>query len=545
MAYASGQPVLVLKEGSSRTRGSEARTNNIMAAKIVSEALRTTLGPRGMDKMMVSSLGDITITNDGATILKEADIQHPTAKMLVEVAKTQDREVGDGTKTVVVLAGELLKKAENLLEQGVHATIVCSGYLKAREEASRILSELAVKVDMDDREFLKKIALTSMSSKSVTAKDRFAEIAVDAVKQVAEKREDRILADVDQVQVVKKAGKGLFETQLVKGVVLDKEVASAGMPKRIDKASIALLTCPLEIEKTEISAEIRVKSPEMIRAFLGEEEAMFKRMVGALKSAGASVVFCQKGIDDVAQFLLAQEGILAVKQVKESDMEKLSRATGGSVVTTLDDLRAEDLGRAGFVEERKIEESKMVFVEGCKNPKSVAILVRGGLERMVDEAERALHDALCVVADVVKENRIVAGGGAVEAEIAKRLRGYAARIGGREQLAIEAYAEAVERIPVTLAENAGLNPIDIMVGLRAAHEKSGGQWMGVNLADGKAVDMMKRDVVEPLSVKEQALRAGTEAACMILRIDDVIASAKPSFEASKGGMPGAGGYGGY
>jgi len=530
----AGQPVLILKEGSTRSRGSDARVNNIMAGKIVAEVLRTTLGPRGMDKMLVSSLGDITITNDGATILKEADIQHPTAKILVEVAKTQDREVGDGTKTVVVLAGELLKKAEDLLDQGIHATIVCSGYLKAREEASRVLQELAVRVDLEDLKLLKKIAMTSMSSKSVTAKDRFAEIAVEAVKQTSEKRGDRMLADIDQVQVTKKAGKGLFETQIIRGVVIDKEVAHAGMPKRIDSARIALLVSPLEIEKTEISAEIRVKSPDMMKAFLGEEEAMFKRMVDTVKKAGVNVVFCQKGIDDVVQFLLAREGILAVKQVKESDMEKLSRATGGSVVTVLDDLKPEDLGWAEFVEERRIEESKMVFVEGCKNPKSVAILVRGGLERMVDEADRALHDALSVVADVVRENRIVAGGGAVEAEVARRLKSYGAKTGGREQLAIEAYAEALERIPTILAENAGLDPIDILVSLRAAHEKPSGQWMGVNLADGKIVDMMGRDVIEPLSVKEQALRAGTEAACMILRIDDVIAAAKPSFGVPKG-----------
>ncbi|MEM2593639.1 MAG: thermosome subunit beta, partial [Candidatus Bathyarchaeia archaeon] len=460
MAYlaqtASGQPILILKEGTARSRGREAQRNNIMAARVIAEAVRTTLGPRGMDKMLVDSLGDITITNDGAAILKEIEVEHPAAKMMVEVAKAQDDMVGDGTTTVVVLAGELLKKAEELLEQNIHPTVIVSGYRKAAQKAVEVLDRISMNVNVDDREALKKVALTSMGSKAVgTARDHFAEIAIDAVKQIAEKRGDKWVADVDNIQIIKKEGESLRDTELVRGIILDKEVVHAGMPKRVEKARIALLNCPLEIEKTEFSAEIRIRDPLQMKAFLDKETQMLKEMVEKIKKAGANVVICQKGIDDMAQHFLAKEGILAVRRAKESDMEKLARATGGRIVTNLDDLKPEDLGYAELVEERKIGEDKMVFVEGCKDPRSVSILIRAGLERMVDEAERAMHDALSVIADVIEKNKVVPGGGAAEAEVAKELRKYAAQIGGREQLAIEAFAEALEIIPKTLAENAG------------------------------------------------------------------------------------------
>ncbi|MEM2341520.1 MAG: thermosome subunit beta [Candidatus Bathyarchaeia archaeon] len=539
MAYlaqtASGQPVLILKEGTARSRGREAQRNNIMAARVIAEAVRTTLGPRGMDKMLVDSLGDITITNDGAAILKEIEVEHPAAKMMVEVAKTQDNMVGDGTTTAVVLAGELLKKAEELLDQNIHPTVIVSGYRKAAQKAVEILEKISMKVDIDDKATLKKVALTSMGSKAVgTARDHLAEIAIEAVKQIAEKRGENWVADIDNIQVIKKEGKSLHDTELVRGVILDKEVVHAGMPKRIEKAKIALLNCPLEIEKTEFSAEIRIRDPLQMKAFLDKEAEMLRNMVEKIKRAGANVVICQKGIDDMAQHFLAKEGMLAVRRAKESDMEKLARATGGRIVTNLDDLKPEDLGYAELVEERKIGEDKMVFIEGCKDPRSVSILIRAGLERMVDEAERAMHDALSVVSDVIEKNKVVPGGGAIEAELAKELRRHAAQIGGREQLAIEAFAEALEIIPKTLAENAGLEPIDIMVELRAAHEKPDGYMYGVDVFSGKVADMYEKGVIEPLIVKEQAIKSATEAASMILRIDDVIAAAKPKEEKGKG-----------
>jgi thermosome len=538
MAYltttASGQPVLILKEGTARSRGREAQRNNIMAARIIGEVLKTTLGPRGMDKMLIDSLGDITITNDGAAILDEIEVEHPAAKMMVEVAKTQDDMVGDGTTTAVVLAGELLKKAEELLDQNIHPTIIVSGYRKAAQKAVEVINRIAKPVDIEDRETLRKVALTSMASKAVgPAKEHLAEIAIDAVKQIVEQRGDRRVADIDNIQIIKKTGKGLFESQLVRGVIIDKEVVHTGMPKKIENAKIALLDCPLEIEKTEFSAEIRIRDPSQMKAFLDQETQMLKEMVEKIKSVGANVVFCQKGIDDMAQHFLAKEGILAARRVKQSDMEKLARATGGRIVTDLDDLTPQDLGTAGVVEERKIGEDKMVFVEDCKNPRSVGILIRAGLERMVDEAERAMTDALSVVSDVIEHNKIVAGGGAVEVEIAKELRDYAAKVGGREQLAIEAFADAIEIIPRTLAENAGLEPIDIVVELRSAHEKTDGHFMGVNVFNGKVEDMYGNGVVEPAIVKEQAVKSATESASMILRIDDVIAASKPKEEKEK------------
>jgi len=439
---------------------------------------------------------------------------------MVEVAKTQDDMVGDGTTTSVVLAGELLKKAEELLGQNIHPTIIVSGYRKAAKKAMEVLDKIGVTVDLDDKETLKKVAITSMGSKAVgTAREHLADIAIEAVKQIAEKRGDRWVADVDNVQIIKKEGKSLHDTELVRGVILDKEVVHSGMPKRVENARIALLNCPLEVEKTEFSAEIRIRDPSQMKAFLDQETSMLKEMVEKIKKTGAN---------------LAKEGILAVRRAKESDMEKLSRATGGRIVTNIDDLKSEDLGYAALVEERKIGDDKMVFIEGCKDPKSVSILIRAGLERMVDEAERAMHDALSVVADVFEKNKVVVGGGAVEAEVAKELRKYAVQVGGREQLAIEAFAEAIETIPKTLAENAGLEQIDIMVELRAAHEKTDGHLMGVDVFEGKVANMWEKGIIEPLSVKEQAIKSAAEAAAMILRIDDVIAASKPEEEKGKG-----------
>jgi len=541
MAYLTtqaGQPILILKEGTSRRRGREAQRNNIMSARIIAEILKTTLGPRGMDKMLIDSLGDITITNDGAAILDEMDVEHPAAKMMVEVAKTQDDMVGDGTTTAVVLTGELLKKAEELLDQNIHPTTIVSGYRKAAQKAIETLSKISIPVDIEDRETLKKVAITSMSSKAVgAAKEHLAEIAIDAAKQILEIRGGKRIVDIDNIQIIKKEGKSLFDSQLVRGIIIDKEVVHPGMPKRVENAKIALLDCPLEIEKTEFNAEIRIRDPTQMKAFLDQETRMMKEMVQKIKASGANVVFCQKGIDDMVQHFMAKEGILAARRVKQSDMEKLSRATGGKIVTNLEDLKPEDLGEVGLVEERKVGEDKMIFVEKCKAPRSVAILLRAGLERMVDEAERAMEDALSVVSDVIENSKIVAGGGAAEAEIAKHLRDYAPKVGGREQLAIEAFADAVEIVPKSLAENAGLDPIDIMVELRAAHEKMNGHLIGVNIYTGKIINMYDNGVIEPTVVKEQAIKSATESASMILRIDDVIAATKPKEEEKGGKMP--------
>ena len=524
----SGQPVLILKEGTTRSRGREAQRNNIMAARVIGEVLKTTLGPRGMDKMLIDSLGDITITNDGAAILDEIEAEHPAAKMMVEIAKTQDDMVGDGTTTAVVLAGELLKRAEGLLDQNIHPTLIVSGYRKAAQNAMKTINKVSIPVNIEDRETLRKVALTSMASKAVgPVKEHLAEIAIDSVKQIVEKRGERRVADIDNIQIIKKEGKSLFESELVQGLIIDKEAVHTGMPKKIENAKIALLDCPLEIEKTEVSAEIRIRDPSQMKAFLDQENRMLKQMVEKIKAAGASVLFCQKGIDDMAQHFLSKHGILAARRVKQSDMEKLGRATGGRTVTDLDDLKSQDLGMAGLVEERKIGDDKMIFVEKCKEPRSVAVLIRAGLERMVDEAERAMNDALSVVSDVIEDNKIVVGGGTVEVEIAKELRRYATKVGGREQLAIEAFADAIEIVPKTLAENAGLESIDIIVELRAAHEKTDGQKMGVNVFTGKVENMLDNGVVEPLVVKEQAVKSAAESASMILRIDDVIASTKP------------------
>jgi thermosome len=534
----SGQPVLILKEGTSRSRGKEAQRNNIMAARVIGEVLKTTLGPRGMDKMLIDSLGDITITNDGAAILDEMDVEHPAAKMMVEIAKTQDDMVGDGTTTAVVLASELLKKAEELLDQNIHPTILVAGYRKAAQKAIEIIEKNAVPVDVEDRKMMMKVALTSMGSKAVGgAKERFAEIAIDAVKQIAEKRGDKIIADIDNIQLVKKTGKSLIETQLVRGIIVDKEVVHSGMPKKKENAKIVLLDSALEIEKTEMSAEIRIRDPTQMQAFLDQETNMMKAMVDKIKASKANVVFCQKGIDDMVQHFLAKAGIIAVRRVKQADMEKLARATGGRVTSNLDDLKAADLGFAGLVEERKIGDDKMIFVEKCKDPHSVAILIRAGLERMVDEAERAMIDALSVVSDVIENSKIVAGGGAVEIEVAKEMRKYATKVGGREQLAVEAFASAMEIIPRTLTENAGFDPIDVLVELRSVHDKDAGKYMGINVFTGKVQNSLESGIVEPLTVKEQAIKSAAESASMILRIDDVIMSKAPK-GGPGGGMPG-------
>ncbi len=541
MAYltttGSGQPVLILKEGTTRSRGKEAQRNNIMAARVIGEVLKTTLGPRGMDKMLIDSLGDITITNDGAAILKEIDVEHPAAKMMVEIAKTQDDMVGDGTTTAVVLASELLKKAEELLDQNIHPIILVSGYRKASQKAIEVMNKIAVPLDVNDRKTLLKVALTSMSSKSLgSAKEHLAEISIDAVKQIAEQRGDKTIADIDNIQLIKKTGKSLLETELIRGIIIDKEVVNPGMPKKKENAKIALLDSALEIEKTEMTAEIRIKDPSQMKAFLDQENDMMEKMVTIVKASGADVVFCQKGIDDMVQHFLAKAGIMAARRVKESDMEKLAKATGAKISSDLDDLKAADLGLAGLVEERKIGDDKMIFVEKCKDPHSVAILIRAGLERMVDEAERAMVDSLSVVSDVIENNKIVAGGGAVEIEVARELRKYATKVGGREQLAVEAFADAVEVIPRALAENGGLEPIDILVELRSKHDTAEGKNIGINVFTGKLQNSIEEGVIEPLVVKEQAIKSAAESAAMILRIDDVITAKSPK-GGPGGGMP--------
>lgn len=539
---ASGQiPVIILKEGTSQSRGREAQRNNILAAKLISEIVKTSLGPRGMDKMLVDTLGDVTITNDGHTMLKEIDVQHPAAKMMVEISKSTDNEVGDGTTSAVVLAGALLDKGEALLLKDVHPTIIVDGYRKALAKALEVLNRIAIRVEPDDREWLRKVARTSMASKLV-AKEAgdLADLIVDAVLSVAEKVDTKYRVDIENVKVEKKPGGSLRDAKLVRGIILDKEVVHAGMPKRVEKAKIALLNAPFEIEKTEFDAKINIQKPEQMKEFLEEENRLLKGMVDKVVSVGATVVVCQKGIDDIAQHYLAKAGILAVRRVKQSDVDRLGKATGGRVVTTLEDLTAKDLGAAGLVEERKVEEDKWVFIEGAKNPKAVTLFVRGGTQRIVDEAERSMHDAIMVVKDVLEKPAIVAGGGAPEAVIAHELRGYANKLSGREQLAVQKFADAVETIPLALANNAGMDPIDTQVELRAAHGKDQ-TWAGVDVFRTKVADMYQQNVFEPLAVKEQILKSATEAASMILRIDDVIAATKmkePARPPTPGGAEG-------
>ena len=535
----AGTQILILKEGTRRERGKGAQFNNIAAAKTVADAVRSTLGPRGMDKMLVDSMGDVVITNDGVTILKEIDIEHPAAKMLVEVAKTQDDEAGDGTTTAVILAGELLKKAEDLIEQNIHPTVIAAGYRLASDRAREVLNKVATKITIKDLDVLKKVAMTAMSSKSSSGhKELLADVAVKAVTAVAEQRaDDSYFVDDDNIQIVKKQGGSIADTVLVDGIIVDKERVHPGMPSEVNDAKIALIDAALEIKKTEIDAKIEITDPTQLQAFLNEEEAMIKRMVDTVRKSGASVVFCQKGIDDLAQHYLAKDGIYAVRRVKKSDMEKLAKATGGKVVTKLDELSKDDLGRAKIVYEKKIGEDEMTFVTGCKNPKAVSVLIRGGTEHVVDEVERSLEDATSVVAVGIEDGKVITGGGSSATEIAMSLRDFAATVGGREQMAIEAFADAVEVIPRTLAENAGLDPIDTLIELRKQHKK-GSKHAGINVFTGKVSDMKKENVLEPIRVGTQALSSATDAAVMILRIDDVIAA--KSGEGGKGPGKGAG-----
>ncbi len=536
-----GQQVLVLREGSTQNRGRRAQNNNISAAKLIAELVKTSLGPRGMDKMLVDSLGDATITNDGATMLKEMDVEHPIGKMIIEVSKTVDKEAGDGTTSSVVLTGALLEGAGELIEKGVHPMVIINGYSSAAKKAQRILEEIAVGVEPEDTATLRKIARTSMASKLISNDSvALGTMVVDALLQVAEKTTDGTYrVDVDDLKVEKKAGGALKDTSFTRGVILDKEVAHSGMPKRVEKARIALINSPLEIEKTEFDAKINIARPEQIQQFLDEENRMLKAMVDKVVDSGANVLICQKGIDDVAQHYLSKAGILSVRRVKESDMGKLAKATGARMVTGVDGLARADLGHAGLVEERKLEDDKWVFVVDCKNPKSVSILVRGGSQRVIDEAERSIHDAVMVVKDVLEDPAIVAGGGAVEEELAYRLSKWSATVQGREQLAVEKFAEALESIPLALASNAGFDQIDTQVELRESHG-AGKTWAGVDVMGKGVRDMFAKDVVEPVSVKEQVIKSATECACMILRIDDVIAGGRkgPSPQGGPGGMGG-------
>jgi thermosome len=532
-------PILILKEGTKRDKGKDAQYNNIMAARAIADAVRSTLGPRGMDKMLVDSLGDVVITNDGVTILKEIDVEHPAAKMLVEVAKAQDEECGDGTTTAVILAGELLKKSVDLVDANVHPTIITAGYRMAATKALEIMESVSEDVDVNDEDTLRKIAMTSMMSKSVVgSREHMADIAVGAVRKVAEKMNGNWVVDTDNIQVVKKQGGSMDDTQLIEGVIIDKEPVHPAMPKKIENARILLLDAALEIKKTEIDAKIEITDPSQMAAFLHEEERMMKVMVEKIKSFGVNVVFCQKGIDDLIQHFLTKEQIYAARRVKKSDMEKLAKATGANVGSKLDEMEEADLGYAEVVEVRKIQEEEMTFVTGCKNPKAISILIRGGTEHVVDEIERSLEDATSVVAVAIEDQKMLTGGGSTAVEIALKLREYSASVGGREQIAIDAYASAMEVIPTALAENAGLDPIDILIDLRKAH-KAGKKFAGLNVYEGKVDDMHKLNVIEPFRVGKQAINSATDAAVMILRIDDVIASrGGGGGPGGKGGMPG-------
>jgi len=533
-------PIVLLKEGTSETKGNQAQRNNITAAKTVAEIVRTSLGPRGMDKMLVDTLGDVTISNDGATILKEIDVQHPSAKMMVEISKSTDNEVGDGTTSTVVLAGSLLEKAEELITKNVHPTVVVEGFKKASQKAIETLKEIATKVDPTDKAFLNKIAKTSMASKMVSADSKeLADMVVDAVLAVAEKSGDKYKIDIDNVKVEKKAGGSIRDTEFIHGVVLDKEVVHGGMPKRIENAKIAVINSPLEIEKTEFDAKININSPDQMQKFIDEENKMLKAMVDKVMAAGANVLLCQKGVDDIAQHYLANAGILAVRRIKESDMYKLAKATGARIVNNLDELSASDLGYAKLAEERKVETDKWVFVEECKNPKSVSILIRGGSQRVVDEAERSVHDAIMTVKDVVEYPYVLVGGGAPEAIASMKLRDWASSLSGRAQLAAEKFADGIETIPIVLAENAGMDPLDTQVQLRSK-STSGKTRFGIDVLNGKVADLAAKDIYEPLAVKEQVINAATEAACMILRIDDVIAASKSKDMPKPGGGMGGG-----
>jgi len=539
----SQQPIIVLREGTKREKGKGAQSNNIMAARAISDAVKSTLGPKGMDKMLVDGMGDVVITNDGATILKEIDVEHPAAKMIVEVAKSQDEECGDGTTSAVVLTGELLKYAGDLLEQNIHPTVICGGYKLAADKAKETLNKLAIAIKTGDKKALKNIAMTSMASKGASAeKTLLADVVVEAVTNVAEKVGGKITVDLDNIQIQKKQGGGIGNTEIIQGIILDKERVHEGMPKNIKNAKIALVNAALEVKKTEVDARIQIQDPTQLQAFLDEEEGMIKKMVDKVKKSGANVLVCQKGIDDIAQHYLAKDGIFSVRRAKKSDMEKLAKATGAKIVGNLDGLTNKDLGFAGNVEERKIGDDKMTFVTGCKNPKAVSIMIRGTTDHVVDELERGLHDALSVVAVAIEDGKMTAGGGAAATSISMALRDYAPSVGGREQMAIEAFANAIEVIPKTLSENAGLDPIDMMLEIRNAHSK-GKKYAGINVLGGKVDDMLKNNVIEPLRVSMQEIEASSEAATMILRIDDVIASKGGGGGGAPPGMP-PGGMGG-
>jgi len=542
-AQMGGERVLILPEGASRLLGRDAQRTNIAVAYAIGNAVRTTLGPRGMDKMLVSEMGDIVITNDGATILEEMNVEHPAAKIMVEIAKTQDKEVGDGTTTAVMLAGELLKRAGELLDQGIHPSTIISGYKGAAGYCEKLLKDISYKVTLEDTETLEKIASISMGSKTVgwgKAKDRLGKLVVNAVKQVAERKDGKVVVDDDFIKVEKKEGGDIDDTQLINGVLVDKEIAHPGMPKKVENAKIALVDSALEIEKTETDAKIEITSPEQLEAFLKQEEKMLREMVDKIAASGADVVFCQKGIDDVAQHFLSKKGLVAVRRVKKSDMEKLAKATGAKVATSLDDLNVKDLGHAGLVEERKIAGEHMVFVEKCKDPKSVTIFVRASTEHVVNEGERAIVDGIGAVSSAIEEGEYVAGGGSIEMQLATELRKYATEIGGREQLAIQVFADALEVVPRTLAESAGMDAIDTLVDLRTKHKRADGRDMGVDVYNSKIGDMKRLGVIEPTKVKTQAIASASEAAAMLLRIDDMISSKgkAPSMPGGPGGMPG-------
>jgi len=533
IAQIGGQPVLILPEGTLRQKGRGAQESNIAAAKAVADAVRTTLGPKGMDKMLVDSIGDIVITNDGVTILDEMEIEHPAAKMMVEVAKTQNEEVGDGTTTAVIIAGELLKKAGELLEQEIHPTVIIRGFNLAREKSLKAMEKMSKPIALDDVNELKKIATTSMSGKSAYAYgEKMAELVVKAVRQVAEKKDGKVVVDTENIMRVKKHGGSSEDTELIDGIIIDKEVVHPGMPKSIKNAKIALLDAALEVKETETDAQIQITDPARLQEFIEQEEKMLKNMVEKVAASGANVVLCQKGIDDAAQHYLAKKDILADRRVKKSDMEKLAKATGARIVTNINDLRKDDLGFAGLVEEVKIGDEQMTFIRKCKNPKAVSILVRGGTEHVVDEIDRAIEDAVGAVASAIEVGKVVPGGGAPEAEAARELRKFAEGFSGREQLAVNAFADALEVVPRSLAESGGLDPIDTLVALRASHEQNKIE-TGVNVLEGGITDMIKLGVIEPLKVKTQAINSGSDAAVMILRIDDVISASK----LEKGGMP--------
>jgi archaeal chaperonin len=544
MSQLTGTPVLILREGSERKGGKDAQSSNIMAAKVIAESIRSSLGPKGLDKMLVDSFGDVTITNDGATMLKEMDVQHPAAKMLIEIAKTQDDEVGDGTTTAVILAGEFLKNAEELIKEKIHPTVIVEGYRKATEKALQILDAIATDIGPDNRDIQKKAAITAIASKVVSGNSAFlADIAVNAINMVKEQKDGKWEADLDNISIQKKQGESVEDSSLISGLIIDKEIVHSGMPKTIKNAKIALLEAALEIEKTEFDAKVSITQVDQMQAFLSQEEGMLRKMAKKVQDSGATVVLCQKGIDDMVQHFLSKAGVAAIRRIKKSDMEKLAKATGAKIISNLDTLTAKDLGTAGLIEERRVGNDLMVFVEQCSNPKAISILLRGGTQMLVDEADRALHDALCVVRNLISEPKAVVGGGASEVEVAKELRAFAATLSGREQLAVQAFAKAMEVIPRTLAENAGLDPIDILVEIRSKHG-AGQKNVGVDVTDGKVGDLSLKSIWEPVIVKKQAIKSASEASQMILRIDDVISSGKggaPGGPPGKGGPPGGGG----